>query len=112
MAEAIPSPRSNRRIGLLVLILTALIALAAVATDAALRQNVEKSESSESLLARLQGLSYRLSVLEWQSIGEEQLPLETAENVQSTRDEMVRIMRDLEQLDPGAEKLRSVRQAY
>lgn len=112
MAEAIPSPRSNRRIGLLVVILTALVALAAVAADAALRQNVEKSQRSEVLLVRLQGLSYHLSALEWQSIGEEQVSLETAEDVQSTRDEMVRTMGDLEQLDPGAERLRSVRQAY
>jgi|SRR5665647_133905 len=96
VAEATPSPRSNRRIGLLVVILTVLIASAAVIADVALRQNVEKSQRSEVLLLRLQGLSHHLSALEWQSIGEEQVSLETGEDVQSTRGEMVRIMGVLE----------------
>lgn len=113
-----PDVRSRERItrtrwiGLLVVASTVLIALTAVAVDAAMRQNAEKSQRSEVLLLQLQTLSSHLSALEWQAIGEGQLPAETREDAQSTSAAMEGILGNLAQLDPGAARLRSVKHLY
>jgi diguanylate cyclase (GGDEF)-like protein len=113
MPETISFSKSKRRIsGLLVLILVFIIALAAVSANTMLHRDIGKSERAEILILRLQGFAYQLSTLEWQSISEGQISSEIVEGMYNARDEIERLMGELEQLDPNSDNLRMVRQTY
>jgi len=96
----------------LVFIIIIILAIAAVFVNAALRRSLNDSEQTANSVLRLQGLAYRLSALEWQSISMGQMSSEVVESVQTTRDEMKSILGELERLDPNSENLSKVRQAF
>lgn len=111
--ETISPPIDKRRIpGLLVLILVFIIALAAVSANAALRRRVQESQQAENSLLRLQMHAYHFSALEWEIIGNPEIYSEIVEDVRNVHYEVDRLIRELEQLDPNSENLRSVRQAH
>ena len=113
MPDVVQSPKNKRRFsGLMVLILIITITLVAVFINTALRRSLNESERVNKSLVQLQGLAYRLSALEWQSISIGQMEAGIIEDVQATRDEMHGIMGELEQFDPTSEKLLSVRRAF
>jgi hypothetical protein len=113
MPDVVRSPKNKRPAPWLIIsILIVVIALTAVAVNPALRQNLNKSERVTNLILQLQGLDYRLTALEWQSVNMGRLASNIVERVQSTRKEMQGIVGELEQLDPGSESLKSIRQAF
>ncbi len=113
MPDVVLPPKNKRQIpGLLVLMLVFIITLAFVIANSALRRNINESDQTANLLLRLQGLAYRLSALEWQSIASEDISSEIDQNVKNTQDEMDQIVGELEQIDPNSENLRVVREVF
>ena len=105
--------KSNRRIrGMLIVLLTFMVTLAAVVANVALHRVVEDVRRAEVLLLQLHTFAYRLSALEWQAIGEREMSSKIVAGVQDAQDDMNRTMRSLEQLDANAGNLRSVRQTH
>ena len=98
--------------GLLIVLVALIITLVAIVANISLRRIVEENWRTEISLIRIEGLTYHLSALEWQAIGELGLSSEIVEDVQNTRDEMSRILDSLDQLDPNTDHLRSVLQTY
>ncbi|MEW5828206.1 MAG: diguanylate cyclase [Chloroflexota bacterium] len=107
------STESKHRIfRLLIAFSTIIILVVTVAVNALLRRSVEVSERAEIALLRLQSLASRLSALEWRAIGEQELSSEVADDALHTREEMDQIIQSLAEIDPGAEHLQAVQQAF
>jgi diguanylate cyclase (GGDEF)-like protein len=105
--------RDNRRlIGVSVVILTIGIALLATVTHVAFHEAIEVSAESEAAVVSFQALTYQLSASEWEAIAEGRFSPGVTESVRSTHDDMARLMRKLEELDPKANLVQPIRQAY
>ena len=105
--------KSKRRIrGMLIVLLAFMITVAAVVADVVLRHVVDESKRAEVLLLQLHASAYRLSAFEWQAISEGEMSAKIIAGVRDAQDAMKQTMGSLEQLDPDAGTLRSVRQAY
>lgn len=113
MAEAAPTPKGKARWAFVtVLTLAMVIGLSATGANAVIRRLVEKSERAVVTLERLEGQANRLAAMEWQVIAEEGMTPETLDDVRETRVELTRLLRLLEQQDPGSQTLAPVHRAY